>query len=132
MAGSEVVRPPKFPRTNICLGGEVPVGPLRRIPLLLKRCGFGRIIRSGVLEIIRNPRRVMMAIQIVMDRGGDSRHCFDPDDAQDLAKAKHRFFDLTGAGFTAAVRTGPGQVSRIRSFDPTAEETVFFPRLVGG
>jgi hypothetical protein len=84
------------------------------------------------LEIIRNPRRVMMAIQIVMDRGGDSRHRFDPDDAQDLAKAKQRFFDLTGAGFTAAVRTGPGQVSRIRSFDPTAEETVFFPRLVGG
>jgi hypothetical protein len=35
-------------------------------------------------------------------------------------------------GFTAAVRTGPGQVSQIRSFDPGAEETVFFPRLVGG
>lgn len=73
-----------------------------------------------------------MATQIVMDRTGDSRHCFDPDDAQELAKAEQRFRQLTCTGFTAAVRTGPGQVSRVRSFDPNAEETVFFPRLVGG
>jgi hypothetical protein len=73
-----------------------------------------------------------MAIQIVMDRTGDSRHPFNPNDAQDLAKAKQRFDKLTKVGFTAAVRTGPGQVSQIRSFDPNAEETVFFPRLVGG
>jgi hypothetical protein len=71
-----------------------------------------------------------MAIQIVMDRTGDSRHPFDPNDAQELAK--RRFYELTKVGFTAAVRTGPGQVSQIRSFDPTVEETVFFPRLVGG
>ncbi len=73
-----------------------------------------------------------MAIQIVMDRTGDSRHRFDPNDADELAKAAQRFCELTGAGFTAAVRTGQGQVSRIRSFDPNADETVFFPRLVGG
>jgi hypothetical protein len=73
-----------------------------------------------------------MAIQIVMDRTGDSRHHFDPNDAQELTKAEQRFHELTKVGFTAAIRTGPGQVSQIRSFDPTAEETVFFPRLVGG
>lgn len=73
-----------------------------------------------------------MAIQIVMDRTGDSRHPFNPDDARELAKAERRFHELTNAGFTAAVRTGLGQVSQIRSFDPHAEETVFFPRLVGG
>jgi Na+-transporting NADH:ubiquinone oxidoreductase subunit NqrA len=73
-----------------------------------------------------------MAIQIVMDRTGDSRHRFDRNDAQELAKAEQRFRELTNEGFTAAVRTGPGQVSQIRSFDPLAEETVFFPRLVGG
>lgn len=73
-----------------------------------------------------------MAIQIVMDRTGDSRHPFNPDDARELAKAERRFSALTDGGFTAAVRTGPGRVSQIRSFDPTAEETVFFPRLVGG
>jgi hypothetical protein len=73
-----------------------------------------------------------MAIQIVMNRTGDSRHSFNPDEQQGLAKAEQRFYELTNAGFTAAVRTGPGQTLHIRSFDPNAEETVFFPRLVGG
>ena len=72
-----------------------------------------------------------MAIQIVMDRTGDSRHYFDPTDAQEVAKAERRFCELTNAGFTAATRTGPGQVSQVRSFDERGE-TVFFPRLVGG
>ena len=48
------------------------------------------------------------------------------------ARAEQRFRQLTSAGFTAAVRTGPGEISRIKSFDPTAEETLFFPQLVGG
>ncbi|SCB54138.1 hypothetical protein GA0061098_102394 [Bradyrhizobium shewense] len=73
-----------------------------------------------------------MAIQIVMDSTGDTRHFFNPDDARELVKAERRFYELTGTGFTAAVRTGPGQVSQMRSFDPNAEETVFLPRLVGG
>jgi len=73
-----------------------------------------------------------MATQIVMDRTGDTRHSFDPNDAEGLAKAEQRFYELTKVGFTAAVRTGPSQVSQIRSFDPSAEETVFFPRLIGG
>ncbi|WP_441260644.1 hypothetical protein AB7008_41115 [Bradyrhizobium sp. 521_C7_N1_3] len=73
-----------------------------------------------------------MAIQIVMDRTGDNRYHFDPKDAQEVAKAERRFRELTHVGFTAAARTGSGQVSQIRSFDPSAEETVFFPRLVGG
>jgi hypothetical protein len=73
-----------------------------------------------------------MAMQIVMDRTGDSRHHFDPSDPQEVAKAERRFYELTNLGFTGAARTGPGQVRQIRSFDPNAEETVFFPRLVGG
>jgi len=73
-----------------------------------------------------------MAVQIVMDHNGDTRHSFDQGDAEALAKAERRFEELAGAGFTAAVRTAAGEVSKIRSFDPTAEETLFFPRLVGG
>ena len=73
-----------------------------------------------------------MAIQIVMDSTGDTRHRFDPNNARELAKAEQRFRELIGAGFTTASRTGPGQVLRIRSFDPNAEETIFFPRLIGG
>ena len=73
-----------------------------------------------------------MAIQIVMDHTGDTRHPFNPDDAQALAEAEERFKELTGLGFTAAIRTASGEISKVRSFDPTAEETLFFPRLVGG
>jgi hypothetical protein len=73
-----------------------------------------------------------MATQIVMDHTGDTRHYFDTKDVQALGQAEERFRELTGVGFTAAVRTAAGEVSLVRSFDPTAEETLFFPRLVGG
>jgi hypothetical protein len=36
------------------------------------------------------------------------------------------------AVFAFAVRNGAGDVTVTRAFDPTAEETLFFPRLVGG
>jgi hypothetical protein len=73
-----------------------------------------------------------MATQIVMDHSGDSRHHFDANDVKALAEAERRFKTLTGDGFTAAVRQANGGVSLVRSFDPRAVETVFFPRLVGG
>jgi hypothetical protein len=73
-----------------------------------------------------------MATQIVMDRTGDTRHNFDAKNANALLEAEERFKKLIGAGFTAAVRTATGEASVTRSFDPSAEETVFFPRLVGG
>ena len=73
-----------------------------------------------------------MATQIVMDHTGDTRHYFDANDAQALTKAEERFKELTKVGFTAAVRSAPDEVSVTRSFDPNAEETLFFPRLVGG
>ena len=73
-----------------------------------------------------------MATQIVMDRTGDTRHTFDANDRAAIEKAEKRFAELTGAGFTAAVRTGPGEQRVIRSFDPSADETLFYPRLVGG
>jgi hypothetical protein len=73
-----------------------------------------------------------MARQIVMDATGDTRHEFDLTDAARLAEAEERFKELTGVGFTAAVRQSDGRAQVIRSFDPTAEETVFIPRLQGG
>ena len=73
-----------------------------------------------------------MATQIVMDLNGDSRHQFDPRDAEAVAKAERRFKELTGAGFIAAERTSTGESRLVKSFEPTANETLFFPRLVGG
>ena len=73
-----------------------------------------------------------MATQIVMDHNGDTRHRFDPKDAKSVMEAEQRFKKLTGAGFTAAVRSDSGEPVVKRTFDPTAEETLFYPRLVGG
>jgi len=73
-----------------------------------------------------------MAVQIVMDHSGDSRHFFDNSNGEALVEAEKLFLQFTNMGYTAAVRKGPGEVTRITAFDPTAEETLFFPRLVGG
>jgi hypothetical protein len=67
-----------------------------------------------------------MATQIVMDRTGDTRHNFDAKNADALLKAEERFRALTGAGFTAAVRASSGEPVVKRTFDPNAEETLFF------
>ena len=73
-----------------------------------------------------------MVTQIVMDQTGDTRHYFNADDTEALSRAEERFKLLTSVGFTAAVRDARGEAIVTRSFDPTAEETLFFPRLVGG
>jgi hypothetical protein len=77
-----------------------------------------------------------MATQIVMDHTVDSRHQFDPADAAAAAvaeaEAEERFKMLTGAGFTAAKRLSEGKSEVLKSFDPTAEKTLFIPRLKGG
>jgi hypothetical protein len=73
-----------------------------------------------------------MHTQIIMDRSGDTRHQFNPDDASAVAEAERRFAELIEAGFIAAKRTGNGTSELIRQFDRSAQETVFIPRLVGG
>jgi len=73
-----------------------------------------------------------MAVQIVMDATGDTRHEFDLADSAGIAEAERRFKQLTGAGFTAAACRDDGRSQLIRNFDPAAEETIFLPRLQGG
>ncbi|KWV57076.1 hypothetical protein AS156_03525 [Bradyrhizobium macuxiense] len=73
-----------------------------------------------------------MATLLVMDHTGDTRYFFDPMNGEELARADARFKELTADGYTAATRTAGGQATLVRSLDPTAEETLFYPRLVGG
>ena len=73
-----------------------------------------------------------MATQIVMDHTGDTRHQFDPGDPGAVAEAERRFRELTGSGFTAAKRMDDRRSEVVKTFDPTAEETLFIPRLQGG
>jgi hypothetical protein len=74
----------------------------------------------------------MMAIQIVMDHTGDTRHHFDPADAVAVAEAEKRFTELTAAGFNSRQAARSGKERDMQSFDPFAEETLFIPRLKGG
>jgi hypothetical protein len=73
-----------------------------------------------------------MHFQIIMDTSGDTRHQFDPADASAVTEAEKRFGELIQAGFVAAKRTRNGTSELVRQFDPTAKETLFIPRLVGG
>ena len=73
-----------------------------------------------------------MATQIVMDHSGDTRHWFDQQDNESLLRAEERFRQLTELGYTAAVRNASGDPMVARIFDPKADETLFFPRLVDG
>ena len=73
-----------------------------------------------------------MPTQIVMNFSGDSRYQFSSDDARAVAKAERRFNELVGAGFLVAERTPTGEARLTKSFDPKSNETLFFPRLVGG
>lgn len=69
---------------------------------------------------------------LIMDRSGHSEQEFDRADKVSVAEAERRFAELAGAGYAAAVRTGPGQSKLVRAFDPNAEETLLVPPLVGG
>jgi hypothetical protein len=73
-----------------------------------------------------------MAVQIVMDNSGDSRFEFDPTDQASIAEAMLRFKHFTELGYTAAERTEPGVSRKVTTFDLTATEVLFIPRLVGG
>jgi urease beta subunit len=69
-----------------------------------------------------------MSVQTVMGHTGDTRHFFDADDAAALTKAEARFKRLTGQGFTAAVRTGPGEVIKVTSFNLAAAQCFYFAK----
>jgi hypothetical protein len=74
-----------------------------------------------------------MAVQIVMDGSGDTRHEFDVTDIASIALAEQRFMELTGNGFRAvALGKDEGSGELIDTFDPNVEQTLFIPQLKGG
>jgi hypothetical protein len=74
-----------------------------------------------------------MNIHLVMDRRGDTRHEFDPANAEALKQAEERFRALTGKGFRAVALGRDGRPGMLmREFDAEAEQTLFIPQLQGG
>lgn len=74
-----------------------------------------------------------MAVHIVMDRSGDTRHEFDAADTKALSLAEARFTELTGKGFRAVALGKDGGTGKVMGkFDPQVEQTLFIPQLQGG
>ncbi len=69
----------------------------------------------------------------VMDRKGDTKLIWDPDNEVETASAKRTFDDLHGKGFLAyTVEKGGKKGSVIRDFDPDAEKIILAPPMAGG
>ncbi|MET0569561.1 MAG: hypothetical protein ABWZ74_10830 [Hyphomicrobiaceae bacterium] len=74
-----------------------------------------------------------MAVQIVMDHTGDTRHHFDSSDSAATMLAEKRFHELLKQGFWAVALAPGGQPGRVlRQFEPDVEQTLFIPHLQGG
>jgi hypothetical protein len=74
-----------------------------------------------------------MALQIILDRNGDTRHEFDAADPAAVGLAQQRFGELMDRGFRAVVLAKDGSSARlINTFDDKAEQTLFIPQLQGG
>jgi hypothetical protein len=68
----------------------------------------------------------------LMDQTGHSTVEFDKLDQADLDRAARMFSDLLEKGYTPAVKGQDGVHTSTRTFDPSAEDTLFQPQLVGG
>ena len=74
-----------------------------------------------------------MNLQIVMDHHGDTRHEFDPENADDVLGAEERFRQLSNNGFRAVALGKDGKpATLLRKFDVEAEQTLFIPQLQAG
>ena len=73
-----------------------------------------------------------MATQIVMDRTGRYPAQFRCEERGRAVEGRGALQGVDRRRLTAAVRTASGEAVVKRTFDPSAEETLFFPRFVGG
>ncbi len=68
----------------------------------------------------------------VMDQTGHSTFEFDKNE-EAIGEAMATFKALVGAGHVAATRkTGTTDYTVTKTFDPTADETLFVPHMMGG
>jgi len=69
----------------------------------------------------------------IMDQTGHTTIDFDPANDEQVKNAMKKFAALViEKKFTAAKRTGGGDYTLTKAFDPNAEEHLFIPQLKGG
>jgi hypothetical protein len=70
----------------------------------------------------------------VLDREGDTKIIWNPDNEDEVANARRTFDELRRKGFTAyRVDDTTGKRNEVlREFDPDAEKLILRPAMVGG
>jgi len=91
-------------------------------------------MKSVLRKLWRAVRPMEAPMQFsIPDITGHSTEVFDRMNKRDLVRAEKRFMELVGEQkFTAAIRSGDGERTVIKSFDPSADETVFIRPMQGG
>ena len=85
----------------------------------------------------RNPEETTTVAQhemAVMDRTGDTKIMWDPDNPDEVSAARKTFDELVGKKKMLAfsVKKSGKQGEQVREFDPKAERLIITPALVGG
>jgi hypothetical protein len=84
---------------------------------------------SATAEVLEEKKFVLQ----IMDDSGHSEVQWDPDDEEEVAKAKEAFEAAIKKGYYAyTLKPGGTQGEIIKTFDPTAGRIVMRPPMVGG
>jgi len=68
-----------------------------------------------------------------MDRSGDTKYEFDPNNAKELEAAKETFNMMKKKGFTAfRLRKWKDRGELLKEFDPKVRRMLFVPMMSGG
>lgn len=74
-----------------------------------------------------------MGTMCVMDRTGDSKSIWDPNNRDEVDQARKTFNDLKAKGYTAYhVRDDGKKAEIMRDFDPHAGKVILSPAMAGG
>lgn len=74
-----------------------------------------------------------IGIMNIMDRSGHKQLTWDIDRLDEIVEAKETFDNLMKKGYSAFGGNGKEEAKHaLKEFDPTVEEMVLVPRIVGG
>jgi len=70
----------------------------------------------------------------VLDRTGDTKHIWDPNNEKEVKAMKRLFKDLTSQGYIAFKVDGKDGTKgeKMHKFDPEAGRMILIPMMVGG
>jgi tRNA U38,U39,U40 pseudouridine synthase TruA len=94
----------------------------------------GTITPEQLAESIEADRVIERNEMAILDRTGDTKLMWDPENKDEVEAARKTFDELVGTKKMMAfkVKKSGKQGEQIKEFDPTAERMIITPALVGG